>query len=109
MSLDLYEYRLYWDGSDGCVKVPGMLRHLLMTPSIPGLPALRAVDFGPETGTRTIHPANGEERGMTDAEAAAALDYLICQEAQAARMGITTDSPAGFATVRILPYCQESE
>jgi hypothetical protein len=84
MSAALYVWRIYFDTSRGCVKTPGMYRHLTHAPEVPGLPLVNQIDYAPETQTFRIQPCNGGWTDMTAAEIAACQSWLHALAVEAA-------------------------
>jgi hypothetical protein len=81
MSDALYPVRVYFDGSCGCVKVPGVYRRISKAPTIPGLPKLWAVDYAPQVGVPQVHPWEGVQRDMRQAEIDSIEAWLVAVQA----------------------------
>jgi hypothetical protein len=66
VSAALYAVRVFFGASGGCVRVPGLHRHITAPPRIPGLPELHAIDFAPSTATYLLTATAHKESHMTD-------------------------------------------
>lgn len=76
MSANLYTVRVYFESQRGCVKAPGVYRHIKLAPDIPGLPPLGAIDYAPEVNCATLMARLGGRREMTSAEVLAVRAWL---------------------------------
>lgn len=67
MSEDLYPVRVFFNGHSGCVKTPGVYRHITAPPEVPGLPQITSIDYAPGVCC-LILPHMGELRDLTPTE-----------------------------------------
>ena len=84
MSIDLYQYRLFWDGQQGALRNAGQTHLLHEAPQLPGAPPLivDAIDYAPEVEVAQLREAGADWREMSAAEIAAA-DMLLAGAADA--------------------------
>ena len=83
MSTALYTVRVFFEGSRGIVKVPGLVginhieRHITSPPQIPGLPRLTAIDYAPEVHCTDLTPYQDGRREMKIEEIQAVTAWLM--------------------------------
>lgn len=76
MSLALYKVRVYYSNGSGCVLSGALYKRITEAPCIPEFPALRSIDFAPETATYLFAEPTEREAEMTDVQIAAVHAWI---------------------------------
>jgi hypothetical protein len=79
VSAALYAVRVFFGAAGGCVRVPGLHRHLIAPPRIPGLPELQKIDFAPSTATYLITASTSEKEIHMDETQIALVHAWLAQ------------------------------
>ena len=84
MSLALWLWRIYWDGTTGCVVRRCVRTILRDAPVIPGVEPFELIDYAPGC-CAMIKRRFGSFEEMTSAEAAACRKFLLDEDAEMVR------------------------
>jgi len=78
MSINLYQYRLFWNGRQGAVRSGRHTRVLAKAPVLPGAESLHVdeIDYAPEVDVAQLRESGDDWREMSPAEIAGAETLL---------------------------------
>jgi hypothetical protein len=76
MSIELYDYRIYFDAGKGAAKARRVTRYMNSPPVIEGLPRINAIDYAPEAGCVRVQPYQDAWRDMSGQESKACMVWL---------------------------------
>jgi hypothetical protein len=84
MSIELYQYRLFWDGHHGALRSGSHMRQLAEAPKLPGCETLNIeeIDYAPEVQVAQLREPGGDWREMTESEIAAAETLLALLQSE---------------------------
>jgi hypothetical protein len=91
MSINLYQYRLFWNGRQGAARSGRNTRVLVKAPVLPGSETLRVdeIDYAPEVDVAQLRESGDDWRDMSPAEVAGAETLLAM---------LATSEPAPMAS-----------